>query len=330
MSKNPHQNYLISIFNLFQLADPKMEPLELKIKINNIITSHGFIASGISEPAKLSPEENYFRRWLRDGKNAGMKWLNNTAEKRTNPYLVMPDVKSVISLAYLYDTPFNHPSDANIPKISRYAWGSVDYHKLIKKKLKSICWEIEELKAGIKTIYYVDDGPVMDKVWAVKSGIGWMGKHTNVINPDFGSFFFLSEILLNIELLTDNPIDDLCGTCRICMDACPTGAISGEYSLDSNLCISYHTIENREEIPAYINLDGWIFGCDVCQDVCPFNNKKFFTNDTGFYPKESVFNKTQEELLSLSEEQFQSEFSGTPVKRTKYTGWRRNLNNLLH
>jgi epoxyqueuosine reductase len=165
----------------------------------------------------------------------------------------------------------------------------------------------------------------MEKHWAVKSGVGWMGKHTNVIDPETGSFFFLSEILINAELEYDEPIKDLCGTCKICISACPTGAIYEPYKLDANLCISYQTIENKNEIPDYIDLNGWIFGCDICQDVCPYNKRKFFTEDKNFYPKKNIFNKTYEELLNLSEEEFNKEFEGTPVRRTKYTGWRRNL-----
>lgn len=291
-------------------------------KIKEICKEAGFFRTGISEIVPLEKEEVYLRKWIDEGMNADMKWMEKNISRRTNPLEIMPDARYVISLSYLYDTPYEHN---NNPKISRYAWGKMDYHKVLKKKLKSVCKEIESLAEGIKTKYFVDDGPFMDKVWAVRSGIGWMGKHTNVINAGAGSFFFIAGIIINEQLKADTPAEDLCGTCRICVDACPTGAIYEEYKLDSNLCISYHTIENRGEIPDYIDLNGWIFGCDICQDVCPYNKKKFFTEDEAFFPKLHILNKSREELLSMTEEEFNREFSCTPVKRTKYSGWRRNL-----
>lgn len=298
----------------------------LSSKIKEICLSAGFIKTGFAKAEILTGQKEYFLQWLADNKNAGMNWLGNNVEKRTNPSLVFGDIHSVISLAYLYDTPFEHSDINNPPKISRYAWGEKDYHKVIKKKLKEVCKEIESLAEGIKTLYYVDDGPVMEKVWAVKSGIGWMGKNTNVINSELGSFFFLSEILINAELDYDKPADDLCESCRICIDACPTGALFDEYKLDANLCISYQTIESKEEIiPSYIDTRGWIFGCDICQDVCPYNKRKFFTEDKNFYPKEKIFNKPFAFLDSLTEEEFNSTFEGTPVRRTKFKGWKKNL-----
>jgi epoxyqueuosine reductase len=288
----------------------------------------GFIKSGISKAETLEKEGLYLKQWLDERRNADMKWMKDNFDKRVNPGLIMQDVKSMISLAYLYDTPVAHSEDKNIPKISRYAWGERDYHKVIKKKLKLLCSEIEKLSEGIKTRYYVDDGPVMDKAWAVRSGIGWMGKHTNVINPEAGSFFFIATILINIELEYDKPVEDLCKNCVLCVNSCPTGAIYEEYKLDANLCISYQTIENRNEIPDDIKLNGWIFGCDICQDVCPFNdinNKKIYTNEINFFPKKEIADKTYDELLSYSEAEFNRTFEGTPLRRTKYKGWLRNL-----
>lgn len=285
----------------------------------------GFLKTGFSKAAELKEEKIFLKDWLEEKRNADMNWINNSFEKRINPEFIMNDVKSVISLAYLYDTPVAHSENKNIPKISRYAWGRSDYHKVIKKNLKTLCIEIESLSQNIKTKYYVDDGPVMDKAWAVRSGIGWMGKNTNVIDPDSGSFFFLATILINIDLEYDQPIEDLCGSCVLCITECPTGAIYDEYKLDSNKCISYHTIENRGEIPAEIKLNGWIFGCDVCQEVCPFNGKKIFTEAEDFFPAEEFFNKSYDELLNMNESDFDRNFSNTPVKRAKYKGWVRNL-----
>ena len=254
-----------------------------------------------------------------------MDWMLQSSEKRANPLMIFPEAKSVISLALLYDTPFTHSDSPGIPKISRYAWGERDYHKVIKKKLKEICISIEKYLTEAKTKYYVDDGPVMEKSFAVKSGIGWQGKNTTVIEPEYGSFFFLAEIFIDVELEYDKPIEDMCGSCSLCIQSCPTGALYDEYKLDSNLCITYHTIENKNEIPDYIDLNNWIFGCDICQDVCPYNKKKFFTIDKGFYPKQNIFNKTREELLKMTEEEFNKEFTGTPVKRAKHERWKRNL-----
>lgn len=310
---------------IYQNTKSSGTPINLTKLIKQKCLNAGFVKIGVSKAEVLNNEKEFFKSWLDDGKHADMLWLNKSMEKRVNPNLVMDGVTSVISLAYLYDTTYAHKDDKKIPKISRYAWGNRDYHKIIKKKLKSLCKEIECLSEGLNTKYYVDDGPIMDKVWAQKSGIGWMGKHTNIINPDVGSFFFLSEILINCELEYDELIEDLCENCSICMEACPTGALYEAYKLDSNLCISYHTIENKNEIPDHIDLNNWIFGCDICQDVCPFNTRKFLTNDTDFYPKDNIFNKTLDYLLKISEEEFNKIFEGSAVRRVKYKGWRRNL-----
>ncbi len=283
----------------------------------------GFVKIGFAKAETLTDEPLYLKRWFENAYDADMKWIRNGFDKRKDVRLIMKDAKSVISLAYNYFTPFNH--DDNLPKISRYAWGK-DYHKILKKKIGELCRYIETLGNGFSTKAYVDDGPVMDKVWAVRSGVGWMGKHTNLINPEYGSWIFLCEIITNIGFrIYDSPIEDLCGSCRICIDACPTGAIVDEYVLDANLCISYQTIENRGEIPDYIDSNGWIFGCDVCQDVCPFNRNDKPTSDKNFHPKAEIFRRTKTDLEAITEEEFDQIFSDSPVKRTKYWGWGRNL-----
>lgn len=301
----------------------------MQTELTNIIKRKcleaGFIKVGIAKAEELKTEGLYLKEWLDENRNADMKWMNKSFEKRTDPRLVMHDVKSVISLAYLYDTPVPHSENKKIPKISRYAWGERDYHKVIKSKLKILCKEIEMISQEIKTLYYVDDGPVMDKAWAVRAGVGWMGKNTNIIHPEIGSFFFLTEILINVELDPDKPIEDLCKSCSLCIEACPTNALYDEYKLDSNLCISYQTIENRNEIPQEIDLNGWIFGCDICQDVCPYNSGNVFTENEIFLPRKELIDKTYEELSQLDEETFNKIFEGTPVRRTKYKGFMRNL-----
>ena len=294
----------------------------LSNNIKKLCSESGFIKTGFSKAEILTNESNVLRQWMDKGLNADMQWMNKSFDKRKDPSLILEDVRSVISLAYFYDTPAEHIDEPSIPKISRYAWGKRDYNKILKNILKDLCFEIEKLESETITKSYIDDGPVMDKVWAARSGIGWMGKNSNIINMDFGSYFFIATILINKELIYDKPVDDLCGSCNA---ACPTGAIYEEYKLDSNLCISYQTIENRNEIPDDIKLDGWIFGCDVCQEVCPFTRNKFFTEDENFFPAAGHFNKSYEELMKMNEDEFDEQFNGTPVKRTKFKGWQRNL-----
>lgn len=299
----------------------------LSKEIKEVCLKEGFFKVGIAKYERLTDEVKHLNNWVSEGRNADMEWISRNTEKREDASLILNGIKSIISLSYIYDTPFEHKD--SLPKISRYAWGEKDYHKVLKKKLKTICKEIENLCEGAETKFYVDDGPLMEKVWAVKSGVGWMGKHSIVIDADAGSFFFLSEILINKELDYDKPVDDLCETCRVCVDACPTGAIYDEYKVDANLCISYQTIENRNDTPSYIDLSGWIFGCDICQDVCPFNRKKLFTDDKSFYPMLDIFEKSAEELKKIDEEEFGKVFESSPVKRTKFTGWKRNLERVL-
>jgi epoxyqueuosine reductase len=298
---------------------------ELTNKVRNLCLEAGFYKVGFAGAEELSVEAEEFKRFLEEGRNADMHWLERNNDRRFNPVNIMPEALSVISLAYVYDTPYEHSDNPDIPKISRYAWGKRDYHKVIKKILKELCVKIESLEEGIKTRFYVDDGPIMEKAWAVRAGLGAYGKHTNVIIPEAGTFFFLSEVFINRELDYGEPLPDPCLTCRICMDACPTGAIYDEYKLNANLCISYQTIENRNEIPEYIDTYGWVFGCDICQDVCPYNNKKVFTKDENFLPRLDIISKTYDEHLMMTEDEFDNTFNSTPIKRTKYKNFIRNL-----
>jgi epoxyqueuosine reductase len=286
----------------------------------------GFVKIGFARADILESESAKLQEWLDNGYDADMSWIEKGFEKRHDIKLIMDAAKTVISLAYNYYTPFKR--NDKLPKISRYAWGQ-DYHKLLKGKLNELSFFIDSLGKNIRTKYYVDDGPVMDKAWAVRAGIGWMGKHTNVINPEYGSWIFLSEIITNLEFeIYDEPIEDVCGECRLCIEACPTGAIVTDYKLDSNLCISYQTIENHSEVPETLDLDGWVFGCDVCQDVCPFNKNDKPTSDKNYYPKAEICNKTSGELADISAENFKDLFKDSPIKRTKHTGWIRNLNRI--
>lgn len=309
----------------------------LKSTITSKAKELGFFKIGFAKYDVLEKESGYLKKWLDEGKHADMEWISRGFDKRKDVRKILPNARSVISLAFNYFSPFEH--DEAKPKISRYAWGK-DYHNILKKKLNELSKFIVETSPnpeGIVIKAYVDDGPVMDKVWAQRAGIGWMGKHTNIINPEYGSWFFISEIITNIDFESyDTPIVDMCGSCSLCISACPTSAITDEYQLDSNKCISFHTIENRGEIPPEIDLDGWIFGCDVCQDVCPFNSPKYnhVTDEKGFYPTVTALPLTKGEwpkaegvdaLSSMTEEEFSTVFAGSPIKRTKYSGWKRNL-----
>ncbi|MBM4157838.1 MAG: tRNA epoxyqueuosine(34) reductase QueG [Ignavibacteria bacterium] len=294
----------------------------LSSKIKEICKCFGFIKTGFSETKVLIEESAFLKEWLAFKKNADMNWINKSYEKRINPSFFGKEFVSVISLAYLYNTPYKQISET---KISRYAWNAGDYHSIISKKLNNVCCEIEKLDAEIKTLYFIDDAPFMDKVWAKKSGIGWQGKNTIVINKKFGSFFFIGNILINKKLDYDKPVENLCGKCRKCIEACPTGALYDDYKLDANLCIAYHTIENQKIIPRNVNLNGWIFGCDICQEVCPYNKTEIFTDDENFFPDERIYGKSISELENITEKKFDSIFKNSPIKRLGYKAWLRNI-----
>jgi len=309
-----------------------IESSTLTKKIKSLCINAGFSAVGVSKAEIITDESDYFLTWLSEGRNAGMEWLKTTYHQRINPFKIFPEVKSIISLAYIYNTPFKHKEQKNIPKISKHAWGNVDYHKVIKRILKELCIKINFLVKNqtnktITTVYFVDTAPIMEKYWAIKSGVGWRGKNTIVINPQFGSFFFIGTIFLNLELEYDTAIDNICNECDICLKSCPTGALYNEYKLDANRCISYHTIENKNEIPDDINLHNWIYGCDICQNVCPYNNvkKTIYSQNKDFNPKNKFFNKSKDLYLNVTEEEFHNEFSNSPLSRLKFQNWIRNL-----
>lgn len=297
--------------------------------ITNEIVRHtakiiGFDLVGFAKVEKLESEIRNLENWLGKNYQAGMNYLERNLNKRTDPREIMPDAKSIISLGLIYNTPFNHSEDKKLGKVSRYAWGK-DYHLVIWEMLDQLENELSSIDSNFKSISYVDTGPVMDKVWAVKGGLGWMGKHTNVINRDVGSWFFIANIICNYEFEYSEQIPDFCGDCTLCIDACPTEAIVQPYILDSNKCISYQTIENKNEIPMELKgkFDNWLFGCDICQDVCPWN-KKFGTltlvNDFNPVNKELSYS----EVMEMDEESFKQRFAESPIKRTKLSGLKRN------
>ncbi len=289
----------------------------------------GFDLVGFAKADLLEDETEILQQWLDKGYQASMSYMEKNLNKRKDVKEILSNAKSVISLAINYYTPEKHSHEIDKGKVSRYAWGK-DYHLVIWQKLNELETELKELEPELETLSYVDTGPVMDKAWAVRAGIGWMGKHTNVINPNIGSWFFIANIITNFEFEYSEIITDHCGTCTACIDACPTNAIVQEYVVDANKCISFQTIENKDEIPVELkgNFDNWIFGCDICQDVCPWNNKfSVLTSVKDFYPKnkEISFN----EVLALDNHSFKERFSESPIKRTKLNGLQRNAKFLL-
>ena len=303
----------------------------LTVRVKNKALELGFARVGIARAEPLAGEGARLRDWLARGYQGSMHWMERTVEKRTDPARVLPDARSVIAVALNYYTEVPHADRAGTGKISRYAWGD-DYHDLVGGKLGEFCaWLLQEFP-GCSVRPYVDTGPVMDKAWAERAGVGWEGKHTNVITTDYGSWVFLGEVLTTLVLDPDEPAVDRCGTCTLCIEACPTGAIVEPYVVDSNLCLSYLTIEHRGPIEGEITqqFDGWIYGCDVCQDVCPWNRKfASASSDPRFAPRPGSANPDLNDWRSMDQAGFSARFKGSPVKRTKLEGLLRNVNIVL-
>jgi len=265
------------------------------------------------------------QRWLEQGYQADMSWMANP--KRQDIQQVMPEVQSVICVALNYYTPHTRPEGEEYAKISRYGWGR-DYHKVLNQKLKGLAAWLETQGKGILTRYYADTGPIQDKVWAERAGIGWIGKHSNVISREYGSWIFLGEVLTNLALEPDQPHTQHCGTCTRCLEACPTQAIVKPFVVDANRCIAYHTIENRAEtLPESIvpHLQGWVAGCDICQDVCPWNQRFAQGTDVEeFQPYAENIAPTLRDLVELSEPERDRRFPASALRRIKVPMWQRN------
>jgi epoxyqueuosine reductase len=311
----------------------KLKTRELARLIRDRALVEGFEKVGIVPAHALDRESEQLGEWLRRGYQGQMKWMARAPEMRTDPRKLFPAARSVIVVAKNYYTPAEHKDDAHTGKVSRYAWGD-DYHDVVGARLQSLLSWIEESVPGAEGKVCVDIQPVMDKAWAVRAGLGWLGKHTNVITPEYGSWVFIGELLLNLELEYDTEqIEDHCGSCRLCIDACPTGAITEPYVLDSNKCISYATIELRaDEIPAEVkeNLDGWLYGCDICQDVCPWNRFEQVTNEARFQPRAGNVNPQLSEVLELTPETYADRFRSSAMKRAKLSGLQRNARTLIN
>ena len=283
----------------------------------------GFLSCGISKAEFLEDEAPRLERWLKDGKHGKMAYMENHFDKRLDPRLLVPDAKSIISLLFNYYTPLDQLEGT--PKISKYAYGK-DYHHVIKDKLKQLFQVINNKIGEVSGRVFVDSAPVMEKSWAERSGLGWQGKNTNLISKKAGSFFFIAELIVDLELEYDTPVTDHCGTCTACIDACPTEALT-PYHIDASKCISYLTIELKDQIPTTFKskMDDWAFGCDVCQDVCPWNRFSKQHNEPLFNPSSEVINYTQKNWEEITHETFNIIFKNSAIKRTGFNGFKRNI-----
>lgn len=279
---------------------------------------------GISKAGFLEEEAPRLEKWLKENKHGQMQYMENYFDKRLNPTLLVEGAKSVISLLYNYYP--EQVQNTEAPKISKYAYGN-DYHDVIKEKLQEFLVSLKQKIGNINGRAFVDSAPVMDKAWAAKSGLGWVGKNSNLITTKHGSFFFIAELIIDVDLEYDQAIKDYCGTCTRCIDACPTDAISEPFVVDGSKCISYLTIELKDEIPDSFKgkLDNWAFGCDVCQDVCPWNRFSTPSSEPLFNTSNQLLNFTEVEWNEITEQTFNVLFKHSAVKRTKYKGLKRNL-----
>lgn len=284
----------------------------------------GFLSCGISKAGFLEEEAPRLEKWLHNNMNGQMQYMENHFDKRLDPTKLVEDSKSVISLLLNY-----YPEKTQIPesyKISKYAYGH-DYHHVIKHRLKSLLYFIEEEIGAVAGRAFVDSAPVLDKAWAAKSGLGWIGKHSNLLTQQVGSFYFIAELIVDLELEYDSITSDHCGTCTKCIDACPTQAITEPYVVDGSKCISYFTIELKENIPNEFKgqFDDWMFGCDVCQDVCPWNRFSKSHHEPLFNPHPELLSMTKKDWEEITQEVFSKVFQKSAVKRTKFDGLQRNI-----
>lgn len=286
----------------------------------------GFEFVGISQATELTAEARRLETWLNKGYHGKMAYMENHFDKRIDPRKLVDGAKSVVTLLYNYYTPEQQNDDA-APKISMYAYGT-DYHDVIKEKLRQLLDDLREEFGDIQGRCFVDSAPIMEREWAQRSGTGWLGKNTLLIHPKRGSYFFLAELIIDLELTPDSVMKDYCGRCTRCIDACPTEAIAPEgFLLDASKCISYLTIELREAIPDAFKdkMDNWMFGCDVCQTVCPWNRFSQRHQEPAFEPYPDLLTMTKRDWQELTQDVFSAVFSKSAVKRTKFAGLQRNI-----
>lgn len=286
----------------------------------------GFDFCGVAKADFLEEEAPHLETWLKNGMHGQMNYMANHFDKRLDPRLLVDDAKSVITVLLNYYPEQKLPQGDDDYKLSKYAYGT-DYHFVIKDKLKELLAYIHEEIGEVNGRAFVDSAPVMDKAWAKRGGLGWVGKHTNLINREIGSFFFIGELILDLDLEPDGPITDYCGTCTRCIDACPTDAIVGPYVVDGSKCISYFTIELKEAIPEDVRgrFDNWVFGCDICQDVCPWNRFARPHQTSAFDPHPDLATFTKSDWEEITEDVFREIFRRSAVKRTKLEGLKRNV-----
>jgi epoxyqueuosine reductase len=316
----PHK-YFFCLKHLFNIIDTKSKYTQF---IKSEAKRLGFLSCGISKAAFLEQEAPRLENWLNNQRNGQMSYMENNFDKRLNPTLLVDDAKSVISLLLNY-----YPSEFQNPdsfKISKYAYGE-DYHSVIKEKLKELLFSIQENIGEVSGRAFVDSAPVLDKAWAAKSGLGWIGKNSNLLTRKVGSFYFIAELIIDLDLEYDYATTDHCGTCTACIDACPTEAIIAPYQVDGSKCISYFTIELKENIPDEMKgkFDDWAFGCDICQDVCPWNKFSKPHNEPLFNPKPELLSMSKKDWEEITEETFKVIAKNSPLKRTKFSGIKRNI-----
>ena len=289
-------------------------------------TELGFDFCGIARAEFLEDEAPRLEAWLKNGMHGQMNYMANHFDKRLDPRLLVEGAKSVVTVLLNYYPEQPLPEGPDDLKLSKYAYGT-DYHFVLKDKLADLLAFIQDEIGEVGGRAFVDSAPVMDKVWAKRSGTGWVGKHSNLINREIGSFFFIGELILDLELTPDGPITDYCGTCTRCLDACPTEAIVAPYVVDGSKCISYFTIELKEVIPAEVRgtFENWIFGCDICQDVCPWNRFAQPHKTPAFDPNPALADFSRADWQEITEEVFTEIFRRSAVKRTKLAGLRRNI-----
>lgn len=299
-----------------------------KEKYSNFIKSEakrlGFLSCGISKAGFLEEEAPRLEYWLKNNMNGQMSYMENNFDKRLNPTLLVDDAKSVVSLLLNY-----YPSEFQNPdsyKISKYAYGQ-DYHFVIKEKLKELLFSIQSTIGEISGRAFVDSAPVLDKAWAAKSGLGWIGKNSNLLTQQVGSFYFIAELIIDLDLEYDQSTTDHCGSCSACIDACPTEAIVAPYIVDGSKCISYFTIELKENIPPAMKgkFENWAFGCDVCQDVCPWNRFSKPHNEPLFNPKPELLSMSKKDWEEITKETFEAVYKNSPLKRAKFEGLKQNI-----
>lgn len=291
----------------------------------------GFQRCGIVRAETLEDEEKRLKQWLERGYHGEMYWMSREPQTRVDPRKIFPAARSVVVVALNYYTPHRHTGKTGTGKVSRYAWGD-DYHQVMGDKLRQLLSWLKSQVPHAQGKVCVDIQPLMDKAWGVRAGLGWIGKHTNLITTDYGSWVFIGELLLNIDLLYEvEQSEDHCGSCTLCIDACPTGAITEPYVLDANKCISYATIElRRPEIPEEVgkNLDSWLYGCDICQDVCPWNRFEQKSEEGAFQPRPGNVDVKLTELISLTHDTYAERFRHSAMKRAKLSGLQRNARQL--